>query len=412
MTDDILRRDPRREQIARNRLHPLHRSMVSNNGEERGPSGLIRRNPHRTGFIGPQGIKRIDRSNLSSQLHQSDRKARTQSVVELPLHRIETPDFFVAVVPDMVGGRLTSHDKDLVGQAHQLVKEQGGAGAVVLILFGETKETSFDTAGADRLWHYSHAVFNDYVPELMIEALVESDSVLSPKYWLFPDSVEGGFDLGCRFSARMGLRPATQVWKASMTEVTSRAANMSLDITQPTPKVLMLMEECALPIDETRHEAIETVFESLPSLDPKIHDLGQVSVDPSVIPLAEAEFILAAGNGVNDWDQFHQAANALKATEGGSRVVVDAGYLPRSRQVGASGTWVTARVYLAVGISGAVQHLQGIGQCDKVIAVNTDVSCDMIKRASLSVIGDSSAILSELIKLADDYRLKEVENAA
>jgi electron transfer flavoprotein alpha subunit len=144
----------------------------------------------------------------------------------------------------------------------------------------------------------------------------------------------------------------------------------------------------------------------------RIKDRGQVAVDPNAIPLAEAEFILSAGNGIRDWDQFHQAAELLGATEGASRVVVDDGFMPRPRQVGASGTWVTARVYLAVGISGAIQHMQGIGQCDKVVAINLDAGCDMVKRADLSVIGDSHAVLQHLIELARDYRLGAAEDAA
>ncbi|MEJ2755857.1 MAG: FAD-binding protein, partial [Gammaproteobacteria bacterium] len=134
-------------------------------------------------------------------------------------------------------------------------------------------------------------------------------------------------------------------------------------------------------------------------------DLGPGDVDPSKIALGEAEFILSAGNGVRDWDQFHRVAAALGATEGASRVAVDDGFMPRFRQVGATGTWVTARVYVAVGISGAIQHLQGIGQCDKVVAINLDGGCDMIKRADLSVIGDSQAILAELMQLAEQRQV-------
>ncbi|MEI8599129.1 FAD-binding protein [Vibrio sp. M60_M31a] len=68
--------------------------------------------------------------------------------------------------------------------------------------------------------------------------------------------------------------------------------------------------------------------------------------------LTEAEFILSAGNGIHDWEKFHEAANVLGATEGASRVAVDDGFMPRDRQVGATGSWVTARVYVAVGIQG------------------------------------------------------------
>jgi electron transfer flavoprotein alpha subunit len=91
---------------------------------------------------------------------------------------------------------------------------------------------------------------------------------------------------------------------------------------------------------------------------------------------------------------------------------VDDGFMPRNRQVGATGTWVTARVYLAVGISGAVQHLQGIGACDKVVAVNMDPACDMVKRADLSVIGDSTKILAALLDLVRQYRQGGARDAA
>jgi electron transfer flavoprotein alpha subunit len=93
-------------------------------------------------------------------------------------------------------------------------------------------------------------------------------------------------------------------------------------------------------------------------------------------------------------------------------VAVDDGFMPRNRQVGATGTWVTARVYMAVGISGAIQHLQGIGACDKVIAINLDPGCDMIKRADLSVVGDSAAILAALIERVAAYRQAGERDAA
>ena len=85
--------------------------------------------------------------------------------------------------------------------------------------------------------------------------------------------------------------------------------------------------------------------------------------------------------------------------------------MPRDRQVGATGTWVTARVYIAVGISGAIQHLQGIQPCEKVIAINMDPSCDMIKRADLAVIGDSTQILEALVTLVSQAR-EEKRDAA
>jgi len=106
---------------------------------------------------------------------------------------------------------------------------------------------------------------------------------------------------------------------------------------------------------------------------------------------------------VSDWQIFHEVAAALGAAEGGSRVVCDAGLLPRDRQVGASGSLVEPRCYLAFGIAGAPQHLQGIVRCERVLAVNTDLHAEMVKRADLAVIADAQAVMPALAKLVKDY---------
>ena len=178
-------------------------------------------------------------------------------------------------------------------------------------------------------------------------------------------------------------------------------------------RLILAAAECAEPVSETRHEALPVELStSVARSLSRIEDLGAVAVDPAAIPMAEAEFIFSGGNGVKDWALFHETAAALGATEGASRVAVDDGFMARDRQVGASGTWVTARVYVAVGISGAIQHLQGIGACDKVVAINLDPGCDMIKRADLSVIGESAEILQALIEAVAAYRNEAKRDAA
>ncbi|AYC33188.1 electron transfer flavoprotein subunit alpha/FixB family protein [Pseudomonas cavernae] len=405
---DIIRRDPRAEWIARNRLHPLHASLQKAETSWMGPHGIIRKNPHGIGFIGPNGLKRIDRSG--AQQGGSQRRSSTSDVVQLPLHVIEQPAFHIVVVPDMVGGRLSSHDKDLLGLANQLA---GSDGAVVAVIFGEDKESAFASAGVDRLLRIDGAAFDGYAPEQRVLALSAVESQLAPRHWLLPDSRSGGGELGRRLAAKLGERPATRVWQVADGRCIGRAGAGREDLARAVPRLILAAPECAEPVSETRHEARplelhDKIAHSLPRID----DLGPVAVDPAAIPMAEAEFILSGGNGVQDWAQFHQAAAALGATEGASRVAVDDGHMPRNRQVGATGTWVTARVYLAVGISGAIQHLQGIGACDKVVAVNSDPGCDMIKRADLSVIGDSAAILQALIERVAAHRQGAARNAA
>ncbi|MDX1726089.1 MAG: electron transfer flavoprotein subunit alpha/FixB family protein [Pseudomonas sp.] len=405
---DIIRRDPRAEWIARNRLHPLHAAMQTAQTSWMGPNGIVRKNPHVVGFIGPNGLKRIDRSG--AQQGGSGKRTTASAVVQLPLHVIEQPAFYIAVVPDMIGGRLSSHDKDLLGLANKLA---GNDGAVVAVVFGEHKENAFDTAGVDRLLHIEGELFDGYAPEQRVLALSAVESQLAPRHWLLPDSRTGGGELGRRLSAKLGERPATRVWQVAEGQCIGRAGAGREDLVRSAPRLILAAVECAEPVSDSRHEVRPLELQGKIARNlPRIEDLGAVAVDPALIPMAEAEFILSGGNGVKDWTQFHQAAAALGATEGASRVAVDDGFMPRNRQVGATGTWVTARVYMAVGISGAIQHLQGIGACDKVIAINLDPGCDMIKRADLSVIGDSAAILAALIERVTAYRQGGARDAA
>lgn len=404
---DIIRRDPRAEWIARNRLHPLHAAMQPTQTSWMGPNGVLRKNVHGVGFIGPNGVKRIDRSGAQ----QGGAVKRSASVdVQLPLHRIATPAFYIAVVPDMVGGRLSSHDRDLLGLAHGLA---GSEGAVLAVIFGEHKETAFDTAGVDRLLILEGDAFTGYSPEQRVQGLRAVDNQFDPHHWLLPDSRNGGGELGRRFAASLGERPSTRVWQVAGEQCIGRAGAGAQDLLRPVSRLILAQAECAEPVSETRHEVLPVELSTAVARSlPRIEDLGAVAVDPALIPMSEAEFIFSGGNGVKDWSLFHRTAVALGATEGASRVAVDDGFMTRDRQVGASGTWVTARVYVAVGISGAIQHLQGIGACDKVVAINLDPTCDMIKRADLSVIGESSAILEALIEAVDSYRNGAKRDAA
>ncbi|MBD9441429.1 electron transfer flavoprotein subunit alpha/FixB family protein [Pseudomonas sp. PDM04] len=404
---DIIRRDPRAEWIARNRLHPLHAAMQPEQHSWMGPNGVIRKNPHGIGFIGPHGIKRIDRSGVQ----QGGATKRSATVeVQLPLHQVAAPAFYIGVVPDMVGGRLSSHDRDLLGLAHQLA---GKEGAVLAVVFGEHKENTFATAGVDRLLVLEGEAFSGYAPEQRIQGLRAVDNQFNPRHWLLPDSRSGGGELGRRFAAALGERPATRVWQVKDEQCIGRAGAGLQDLARPVARLILGAVECAEPVSETRHEALPVELSTAVARSlSRIEDLGAVAVDPAAIPMAEAEFIFSGGNGVKDWELFHRTAAALGATEGASRVAVDDGFMARDRQVGASGTWVTARVYVAVGISGAIQHLQGIGACDKVVAINLDPGCDMIKRADLSVIGESAELLQALIDAIAAYRNDAKRDAA
>ncbi|MDX1655268.1 MAG: electron transfer flavoprotein subunit alpha/FixB family protein, partial [Candidatus Competibacteraceae bacterium] len=210
-------------------------------------------------------------------------------------------------------------------------------------------------------------------------------------------------DLGRRLAARLGESAAVQVQKVDRDKVIARGNGGRSDFIMAPPRLVLLAPEAADPVMGAEHEARPLEAPQV-SWEGRLRDLGQLAVDPNAIPLREADFIVSAGNGVTDWNAFHGVAAALGGTEGGSRVVCDAGLLPRDRQVGASGTLVDPRCYLAFGIAGAPQHLQGITRCERVVAVNTDLHAEMIKRADLAIVADAQQVMPALTRLMEEKR--------
>jgi electron transfer flavoprotein alpha subunit len=109
------------------------------------------------------------------------------------------------------------------------------------------------------------------------------------------------------------------------------------------------------------------------------------------VDIEQAEFLLSVGRGIEDAGdvkQFEELAETMGATLASSRPLVDAGWVPNGRQVGQSGKTVSPRVYLAMGISGAVQHLAGIRGADTVIAINTDPEAPIFQAAGYGATAD------------------------
>jgi electron transfer flavoprotein alpha subunit len=119
------------------------------------------------------------------------------------------------------------------------------------------------------------------------------------------------------------------------------------------------------------------------------------------VDITQADFLLSVGRGIEDKDnlpQFEDLATRLGATLSVSRPIVDAGWVSNARQVGQSGKTVKPKVYLALGISGAVQHLAGMKKADTIIAVNTDPEAPIFTVAHYGAVADLFAVAEGLEK--------------
>ena len=138
---------------------------------------------------------------------------------------------------------------------------------------------------------------------------------------------------------------------------------------------------------------------SLAGAIPDREILGIEEASGETVDLTKAEIIVAAGRGVGGADKMgpvHDLAAALGAEIGASRPVIDNGWLPRDRQIGSSGQTVAPRLYIAVGISGAIQHLVGMKGSAVVVAINKDPGAPIFTVARYGIVGDLHEVLPAL----------------
>ena len=126
--------------------------------------------------------------------------------------------------------------------------------------------------------------------------------------------------------------------------------------------------------------------------------------EPSTADLAEARRIVGGGaglvpagaDGAAVMRLLAEVGSALEASAGATRVVTDAGWMSYDRQIGTTGVAVSPELYVAFGISGAAQHVGGLGAPEHVVSINTDPSCPMTAMADLGIVADAPAVLAEL----------------
>ncbi len=159
-----------------------------------------------------------------------------------------------------------------------------------------------------------------------------------------------------------------------------------------------VMRKAAPDLD--RKGQVDTVKVDLQPGDLRLQVLSRETRQPTV-RLKDAPVIVAAGAGVDTPEEFElvrQLANALGGEVGASRAAVDAGFISKEHQIGQTGSTVRPRLYIAAGISGAIQHRAGMDQSSKIIAINTDPNAPIFQIAHYKIVGDVAEVLPLLIK--------------
>jgi electron transfer flavoprotein alpha subunit len=246
--------------------------------------------------------------------------------------------------------------------------------------------------------------FENDVYEQALEALIAERA---------PDVVLMGFTVnsmgyGPAVAAKLGLGFASDVFAVAREDgavVATRAfygGKVHADVEFPGRRqVLLLLRAATWPPAAGAGSANVTDL-PVPVERSRARHVEFVEAPVGDIDIATAEFLLSIGRGVGDKEaipELEALAEKMGAVLSVSRPLVDAGWMPNARQVGQSGKTVKAKVYLALGISGAVQHLAGIKGCQTIIAVNTDPEAAIFNVAHYGAVADLFEVAEELEKL-------------
>jgi len=259
--------------------------------------------------------------------------------------------------------------------------------------------------GADTITTATNAAFGQYAPEGYARTIVERAQAGGYGAVVCAASAQGK-DLAPRIAARLGVALAADITDVSVdggAVVVTRpvyAGKALLKVRVGSkPAVLSLRPNVFTPVERPRPGIVETVAAA--------GDGGRVVVKgikaaaAGALDVAEAPIVVSGGRGLKEPANFkllEELAQAFggRAAVGASRAVVDAGWRPHGDQVGQTGKTVSPSLYIAVGISGAIQHLAGMRTAKVIVAINKDKDAPIFKIADYGVVGDLFEIVPRL----------------
>lgn len=283
---------------------------------------------------------------------------------------------------------LVEHQKGVVEDisyvmlaASKLIAEKTGDEITALILGHNNKELAHDLA-ADKVVYFDHPDLRDFSPSAYLEVLTHYLEKSLPRTFI-AGHTSVGMDVVVGLASRFNIPIISQCQqfisqdeKINFISQICGGKIMAQGIL-PEPSVMVSLVPGSYKVDQGKSlqpPAIE-VIEPAGIQDLRIKLLEYLEPEPGDVDISKAEVLIAVGRGLQNQDDL-ELVQDLAASLGGavcaSRPIIDQGWLPTSRLVGKSGKHVAPKVYLALGISGAPEHVQSITDSDLIIAINTD----------------------------------------
>jgi electron transfer flavoprotein alpha subunit len=292
----------------------------------------------------------------------------------------------------------------------ELLSKAAALGRAEAVLLGPAPAGALATLsghGASKVYRSRDRVYSDYLTLPAVEMIAMLISAYRPHVMLFPSSY-GGRDLAAALSAKLDCGALTDVDDLVLREGSLEATIPALGgsycntsrLVGPGPNLVLVRQKAFEIIPNEQHATVEEV----PA--PEVAALRKIRVNERVTTVREgpqledARVIVSGGRGLKGRERFamlEALAALLGGAVGATRAAVDAAWVPYAMQIGQTGKTVKPDLYLACGISGAIQHLAGMKGSKTIVAINSDPEAPIFQVADLGVVGDVFKVVPQLI---------------
>ena len=274
------------------------------------------------------------------------------------------------------------------GEAEQLLAYQADT---VIVIDDPTLENFVDEIQAKALCR----LIDKYKPEIVICGATTRGRALIPRVAVMTRAGLTADCTGLEIEPESGLLLQTRPAFGGNIMATIKCENYRPQMSTVRPRVMTAPEP-----DASRKGRI--IKEDLEDAEKKarMRVLEVMGDSSDAVRLSDAKFIVTGGRGMKGPENFqllHDFATRVGGAVGASRAAVDAGWIPYAHQVGQTGQTVQAKVYMACGVSGQIQHLVGMQSCDYIIAINKDPDAPMMQLADVAIVGDLFEVIPKLI---------------
>lgn len=305
---------------------------------------------------------------------------------------------------EIIDDRITPTTLEMLTKA----AEVGKAEAVLLGPAPEDAAQTLAKFGASKIYRCADAVYRDYLTLPAAETVAGLIQSHNPAAMLFASSYAGR-DLAANLSARLDCGAITDVGdfqlKDGSVEATIPALGGSYQVTSTLlnagTKLLLVRPKSFDAKANEQPVAVEEVPTASGDALQKLHVKDRVVVKREGPQLEGAKTIVSGGRGLKGEEQFallKDLAELLGGAVGATRAAVDAGWVPYAMQIGQTGKTVKPDLYIACGISGAVQHLSGMKTSKVIISINKDAEAPIFQYSDFGVVGDLFKVIPQLIE--------------